>query len=393
MEEVEERVSKLEAVLGRFIVQTDMMLKRMEQDTATFKEEVRHSQQERDEDLKKFRKEVRTDQQARDKDTEKFRQEVRADQQARDKDMQQFREEVRRDQQVRDKDTKKFREDTEKFRQEVRADQQARDKNMQQFREEVQADRQARGEDTKKFREDTDRFRQEVRADQQARDKDMQQFREEMQADRQARDKNMQQFREEVRADQQTRDKDMQQFREEMQAGRHNLEQNLERVQREIQEDLQEYKVMSNKRWGELANRLGTVVEDIVAPNLPTIAQQYFGCTDIDFFGLRIKRKNQVAGKSALEFDAILVCSDYLIVNETKTKPDANDVKSFREGQLKRIFDYFPEYQGKTVVPIFSSLSFTEATLKYLTKNKIYAMSSKGDTMDLLNFEAIQKKK
>ena len=332
MEEVEERVSKLEAVLGRFIVQTDMMIKRMEQDTAAFKEEMRRSQQERDEDLKKFRKEVRTDQQERDKDTEKFRQEVRADQQARDKDMQQFREEVRRDQQARDKDTKKFREDTEKFRQEVRADQQARDKDMQQFREEV-------------------------------------------------------------RADQQTRDKDMQQFREEMQADRHNLEQNLERVQREIQEDLQEYKVMSNKRWGELANRLGTVVEDIVAPNLPTIAQQYFGCTDMDFFGLRIKRKNQVAGKSALEFDAILVCSDYLIVNETKTKPDASDVKSFREGQLKRIFDYFPEYQGKMVVPIFSSLFFTEATLKYLTKNKIYAMSSKGDTMDLLNFEAIQKKK
>jgi hypothetical protein len=35
----------------------------------------------------------------------------------------------------------------------------------------------------------------------------------------------------------------------------------------------------------------------------------------------------------------------------------------------------------------------TEATLKYLTKNKIYAMSSKGDTMDLLNFKVIQKKK
>ena len=271
MEEVEERVSKLEAVLGRFIVQTDMMLKRMEQDTATFREEVR------------------------------------ADQQARDKDMQQFREEVR--------------------------------------------------------------------------------------ADQQARDKDMQQFREEVRADQQARDKDMQQFREEMQADRHNLEQNLERVQREIQEDLQEYKVMSNRRWGELANRLGTVVEDIVAPNLPTIAQQYFGCTDVEFFGLRIKRKNQVVGKSALEFDAILACSDYLIVNETKTKPDANDVKAFRDRQLKKIFEYFPEYQGKEVVSIFSSLSFSEATLKYLTKNKIYAMSSKGDTMDLLNFEAIQKKK
>ncbi|MGB3849609.1 MAG: hypothetical protein WA958_06540, partial [Tunicatimonas sp.] len=73
--------------------------------------------------------------------------------------------------------------------------------------------------------------------------------------------------------------------------------------------------------------------------------------------------------------------------------PDASDVKSFREGQLKKIFDYLPEYQGRTVVPIFSSLSFTETALKYLTKNKIYAMSSKGDTMDLLNFRAIQQKK
>ena len=297
MEEVEERVSKLEAVLGRFIVQTDMMLKRMEQDTATFKEEVRRDQLERDQDM------------------QQFHEQVQADRQARDKDMQQFREEVRRDQQARDKDTKKFREDTDRFRQEVRADQQARDK------------------DTKKFRE-------------------------------------------------------------EMQADRHNLEQNLERVQREIQEDLQDYKITSNKRWGELANRLGTVVEDIVAPNLPSIAQQYFGCKEIDFFGLRIKRKNQIDEKGPiLEFDAILVCSNYLIVNETKTKPDASDVKSFRERQLKKIFDYFPEYQDKEVIPIFSSLSFSESTLKYLTKNKIYAMSSKGDTMDILNFEAVQKKK
>lgn len=97
-------------------------------------------------------------------------------------------------------------------------------------------------------------------------------------------------FKEEVHRGQQARDKDMQKFREEMQADRHNFEQNLERVQREIQEDLQDYKITSNKRWGELANRLGTVVEDIVAPNLPTIAQLYFGCKEIDFFGLRIKR-------------------------------------------------------------------------------------------------------
>ncbi len=93
-----------------------------------------------------------------------------------------------------------------------------------------------------------------------------------------------------------------------MRADQDALNQSIDRVQQQIQQDLQEHKIMSNKRWGELANRLGTVVEDIVAPNLPTIAQQYFGCAGIDFFGLRIKRKNQVVEKvSNLEFDAILV--------------------------------------------------------------------------------------
>ena len=308
MEEVEERVSKLEAVLGRFIVQTDMALKRMERDTATFKEDLRRNQAKRDKDLQKFQKEVRTDQKHRNKEMNEFREVVRADQQERDKDIKEFREEIRTDQKERDKDTKEFRE--------------------------------------------------------------------------------------EVRAGQQERDKDMREFREAVQTNQLTLNRNIESIQQQIQQDLQEYKVMSNKRWGELANRLGTVVEDIVAPNLPTIAQQYFGCEEIDFFGLRIKRKNQIDEKGPiLEFDAILVCSNYLIVNETKTKPDASDVKSFRERQLKKVFNYFPEYQEKEVIPVFSSLSFSESTLKYLTKNKIYAMSSKGDTMDILNFEAVQKKK
>ena len=39
-----------------------------------------------------------------------------------------------------------------------------------------------------------------------------------------------------------------------------------------------------NKKWGELANKLGTIVEDIVAPNLPRIAREYLGCGELDDF-------------------------------------------------------------------------------------------------------------
>jgi hypothetical protein len=34
--------------------------------------------------------------------------------------------------------------------------------------------------------------------------------------------------------------------------------------------------------WGELANKMGTLVEDIVAPNIPRIAKRYFGAEELE---------------------------------------------------------------------------------------------------------------
>ncbi|HEC32648.1 MAG TPA: hypothetical protein ENI63_00115, partial [Candidatus Kaiserbacteria bacterium] len=48
---------------------------------------------------------------------------------------------------------------------------------------------------------------------------------------------------------------------------------------REFKDEMGEFKDRTekmlsaqNKRWGEIANKMGTVVEDIVAPNIPRIA-------------------------------------------------------------------------------------------------------------------------
>ena len=217
-------------------------------------------------------------------------------------------------------------------------------------------------EDTAAFKEEIRVFREEVRQDQQLRDADTKAFREELRKDQQLRDADMKVFREEVRQDQQQRDADMKAFQKEV-----------------------------NKKWGDLANRLGTVVEDIVAPNLRTIAQQYFGCTEINSFAPNIERRSQLTSK-LVEFDVILVCQKYLFVNQTKSKPEPKDVKDFIEKQLEKIFEYFPEYEGKTVIPTFASLSLPENVVKQLTRKKIYAMTAKGDTMDLVNYEEVQKR-
>ena len=73
-----------------------------------------------------------------------------------------------------------------------------------------------------------------------------------------------------------------------------------------------------NKQWGDLAHRLGTVVEDIGAPNLPRVAAELCSCDQPDLFAVRVVRRFQ--GETR-EYDALVVCPEVVLVNETKSKP------------------------------------------------------------------------
>ncbi len=144
-----------------------------------------------------------------------------------------------------------------------------------------------------------------------------------------------------------------------------------------------------NKKWGELSNRLGTLAEDFAAPNIPYVAQKYFGCTgEAQDFMLRRRRRLPNKSDSLKEFDVIVVYSGYVFYNETKSTPRSQYIDEFVEN-INQFFKYFPEYKGCKLVPIFSSLALDESVVNNCTKKGIYAMALKGDTMDLLNFENV----
>ncbi len=141
-----------------------------------------------------------------------------------------------------------------------------------------------------------------------------------------------------------------------------------------------------NKQWGELANKMGTVVEDIVAPNIPRIAKEYFGCLEIEDFMIRRKVMNKLDRSKKKEFDVIAVCEDKIIINGTKSTANVENARDFINS-LNDLFDYFPEYRSKKIIPVFSSLYIPENVIGYLSKNKVYAMAMNEDTMDILNPE------
>ena len=145
------------------------------------------------------------------------------------------------------------------------------------------------------------------------------------------------------------------------------------------------------RRWGDLANRLGTVVEDIVAPNIPGIIARYFGTEEPDVLMVRPRKKHPQDPSRRREFDVIAVTADRIFVNETKSRLRPDDIAAFAANH-REVLEYFPEYAGRQIVPIISTLYIADDILAVLTRNGIYAMAMSGDTMALLNAEELQKK-
>ncbi|MDZ7760305.1 MAG: hypothetical protein U5L00_08635 [Desulfovermiculus sp.] len=86
---------------------------------------------------------------------------------------------------------------------------------------------------------------------------------------------------------------------------------------RVFKQEMRASKKENDRRWGDLANKMGTLVEDIVAPSLPRIVREDFGCAEIDDIMLHRRVRNKSNPAQVREFDAIVVAGDMVYINET----------------------------------------------------------------------------
>ena len=148
-----------------------------------------------------------------------------------------------------------------------------------------------------------------------------------------------------------------------------------------------------NKRWGELANKMGTVVEDIVAPSIRRLAREVFDCGDLVRFTTRQTVTRSDDRTRTREFDALYVGTRAVLLNETKSSPRSEDARAFVEFLRNGEFAlYFPEYGKLPIVPAFSSLSIPEDMVTYLTRHGIYAVAMGDEAMQVLNLKAIRSR-
>ena len=167
------------------------------------------------------------------------------------------------------------------------------------------------------------------------------------------------------------------------------LESTVAEMKEEATKDREEsvrFRWEMNKRWGELANKMGTIVEDIIAPSLRRMAREEFSCGEERFFASRISCTRSDDPSRRREFDAIYVGAQAVLLNETKSTPRSEDVRAFADFLSRGEFAlYFPEHQTLPLVPVFSSLHLPVDLISYLTRNNIYAVAMGEEVMQALN--------
>jgi predicted nucleic acid-binding Zn-ribbon protein len=144
----------------------------------------------------------------------------------------------------------------------------------------------------------------------------------------------------------------------------------------------------SKKQWGDLANKMGTIVEDIISPAVVPVVEKYFSC-EVDYKTINTRKRDNHLHITA-EFDVIAVSDGFVFLVEAKSTPKTEYIDKFLMN-IEKFKKLFPEYNSKKLIPIFSSLRFEEELIEYGTKKQLYMMAYREwDYMDLLNFDKVK---
>jgi hypothetical protein len=141
-----------------------------------------------------------------------------------------------------------------------------------------------------------------------------------------------------------------------------------------------------NREWSNLAKKMGTLVEDLIAPALRPVLSKHFKC-EVTMEGQRMFRRK--SGED-YEIDAIAACDNKVFMIEVKSTPRFDDVKEIAE-KKDRFFDFFPEHKGKELIVIFGSITFPDNVIQHASRSGVYVMGwREWEYVDILNFDEVK---
>lgn len=126
-------------------------------------------------------------------------------------------------------------------------------------------------------------------------------------------------------------------------------------------------------------------MEDLVAPSIGRVMRTVVGCPEdnIEVSAIRVK-KSGGGNRDLREFDAIAVCGDYLLINETKSRLRPEDVSAFAQS-LPSAREYFPEYAEYKIIGAVASLYVDQSIVRHGERFGLIVVGFGEEAMEVLN--------
>jgi hypothetical protein len=148
-----------------------------------------------------------------------------------------------------------------------------------------------------------------------------------------------------------------------------------------FKDELRQQNREMNRKWGAISNKLGTMVEDLVAPSLSRIIEAKLHEPVLD---LMPRRKRRLADGRVREFDAVALTASLVCLNSTKATLRSADVDRFIE-DIAAFRDFFPEYDALPLVGILASLAVDESVLNYAEATGFFVLAVGDQLMEIKN--------
>ena len=140
----------------------------------------------------------------------------------------------------------------------------------------------------------------------------------------------------------------------------------------------------ADRRWGELSNKMGTLVEDFIAPGIPAIFREALGIQDEPDSWIRARRTHPKDRSRRREFDAVALGSGFLLINETKSTLRPEDIPPFLEA-LTEAREYWPEAEGCRVVGALASFYVEPSLVAAVEKAGLLMIGLNTGLLRILN--------
>jgi hypothetical protein len=170
----------------------------------------------------------------------------------------------------------------------------------------------------------------------------------------------------------------MSRFENEMRAFKHEMG--------EFKNEMRASKRELDKKWAELADSMGTLIEDLVAPCGFQLARAIFRTEEAQTCAIRIKHKHPQRPGEMIELDLLAVGPTQALVVEAKRRMNAENAAQFR-AKASSLAEFFPDYANRRVHCAVASPYLDPSVVTFLTRERIYGITMGEETMEVVNLD------